>query len=312
MDTGPRITAVSEEEPQSRWRPSRAQLLWAGGMIAVLAISVLIGYRYGITLWDWIKLLIVPAVIAAGIATGSVWFNRQQQVREMQIASQRAMDEALQAYLDQMSQLIADKERPLRRARPGDDLSTVARARTLTVLTRLDGERKRSVVQFLYESGLILRVRRVLDLRGADLSGVNLIRVVLIAINLYRANLSRAKLNGAHLEGADLSWANLKEAELPVAHMEKADLNGANLEGAKLQGADLSGSLIRSYGKMEIAVVVGEANLNRANLEGAWGITNRELAQQTSALEGATMPNGQKYEDWLKDREGRKEDAENK
>jgi len=281
-------------------------------MIAVLAISVLIGYRYGITLWDWIKLLIVPAVIAAGIATGSVWFNRQQQVREMQIASQRAMDEALQAYLDQMSQLIADKERPLRRARPGDDLSTVARARTLTVLTRLDGERKRSVVQFLYESGLILRVRRVLDLRGADLSGVNLIRVVLIAINLYRANLSRAKLNGAHLEGADLSWANLKEAELPVAHMEKADLNGANLEGAKLQGADLSGSLIRSYGKMEIAVVVGEANLNRANLEGAWGITNRELAQQTSALEGATMPNGQKYEDWLKDREGRKEDAENK
>jgi hypothetical protein len=28
-------------------------------------------------------------------------------------------------------------------------------------------------------------------------------------------------------------------------------------------------------------------------------------------LEGATMPNGQKYEDWLKDRENRKEDAEN-
>jgi hypothetical protein len=28
-------------------------------------------------------------------------------------------------------------------------------------------------------------------------------------------------------------------------------------------------------------------------------------------LEGATMPSGQKYEDWLKDREGSKEDAEN-
>jgi hypothetical protein len=31
-----------------------------------LTIAVLIGYRYDITLWDWIKLLVVPAVIAGG------------------------------------------------------------------------------------------------------------------------------------------------------------------------------------------------------------------------------------------------------
>jgi len=29
------------------------------------------------------------------------------------------------------------------------------------------------------------------------------------------------------------------------------------------------------------------------------------------SLEGATMPNGQKYEDWIKDIEGRKEDGGN-
>ena len=29
------------------------------------------------------------------------------------------------------------------------------------------------------------------------------------------------------------------------------------------------------------------------------------------SIEGAIMPNGQKYEDWLKDREGRQEDGEN-
>jgi hypothetical protein len=28
----------------------------------------------------------------------------------------------------------------------------------------------------------------------------------------------------------------------------------------------------------------------------------KELEGQTKRLEGATMPNGQKYEDWLKDR----------
>ena len=60
-----------------------------------------------------------------------------------------AQDEALQEYLEQMSQMLTDKERPLRRAQPGDDLSTVARARTLTVLTRLDDDRKGTVVRFL-------------------------------------------------------------------------------------------------------------------------------------------------------------------
>jgi hypothetical protein len=118
-----------------------------------------------------LELLIVPAALAIGV----YWLNRAQQERErkaedaqqereLAVASQRAQDEALQAYLDHMSQLLI--EQPLRRASPGDNLSTVARARTLTVLPRLDSERKRSVLQFLYESGLIVRPRGVLNLRG--------------------------------------------------------------------------------------------------------------------------------------------------
>jgi hypothetical protein len=30
-------------------------------------------------------------------------------------------------------------------------------------------------------------------------------------------------------------------------------------------------------------------------------IANEELEQQAKSLQGATMPSGQKYEDWLKD-----------
>jgi hypothetical protein len=48
--------------------------------------------------------------------------------------------------------------------------------------------------------------------------------------------------------------------------------------------------------------------LDNANLSGADGITNAELEQQTVSLEGADMPSGQKYEDWLKS-EPRKEDG---
>ena len=64
-----------DQQQQSRWRPTKRQLQWALGIVAVLTIAVLIGYRYDITLWDWIKLLVVPVVIA-GVG---IWFNRQQQ-----------------------------------------------------------------------------------------------------------------------------------------------------------------------------------------------------------------------------------------
>jgi len=51
------------------------------------------------------------------------------------------------------------------------------------------------------------------------------------------------------------------------------------------------------------------ANLSYSHLEGARGISEEQLHEQCKLLEGATLPNRQKYEDWLKDREGRAEDA---
>jgi hypothetical protein len=91
---------------------------------------------------DYLELLIVPAALALGV----YWLNKAQREREMEIVEHRSQDEALQAYLDQMTHLITDKERPVREAQPGDNLSSVARARTLTVLPGLDSSRKASVV----------------------------------------------------------------------------------------------------------------------------------------------------------------------
>jgi hypothetical protein len=192
----------------------------------------------------------------------------------LDIADQRAQDDALQAYLDQMSHMLTNKERPLRRAQPGDDLSVVARARTLTVLTKLekkrtlDKERKGSVVQFLYESGLITKARRILDLSKADL----------FMADLYWAKLSEANLHGVYLIKANLIKANLSGAYLIEADLVDADLSDANLSNAWLRHADLS--RVR-------------------------GLTDEQIAAART-LEGATMPNGQKYEDWLKDKEGRR------
>ena len=113
---------------------------------------------------------------------------------------------------------------------------------------------------------------RAADLRGADLS----------IANLSKAPLYRANLSGTDLRGTDLKGANLSEADLSEAALIKADLRGANLTFANLNDSELTD----------------------AHLGGAEGITNEELEQQAETLEGTTMPNGQKYEDWLKKREG--------
>jgi hypothetical protein len=63
--------------------------------------------------------------------------------------------------------------------------------------------------------------------------------------------------------------------------------------------------------KYRTSLDLREADLRGANLFSAEGITNEELEQQAASLEGATMPDGQKYEDWLKDKEGSGKDAEN-
>jgi hypothetical protein len=51
------------------------------------------------------------------------------------------------------------------------------------------------------------------------------------------------------------------------------------------------------------------ANLRGANLHGAQEWTEDQL-HSSESLEGATMPNGQKYEDWIKNKEGHQEGGE--
>ena len=141
------------------------------------------------------------------------------------------------------------------------------------------------------------------DLRNADLRGAHLEKARLRRTNLTKAILRNtkfqsAKLTGAILTGAHLDPANFEEADLGSAHLEKADLIGADLRGAKLDKADLRGAKLTeadlTKADLSKAILIG-ANLKNANLSGAEGITNEELEQQATTLEGATMPDGSKH-----------------
>src|SRR5215203_5955705 len=312
-----------DQNRQSRVRPiRREQVLWAGGIVAaVLLVSILIGYLYDITLWNWIKVLALPITVGAAVPL----LNKLQKDRELDIEAKRkdrelaiqeqyTQDAALQAYLDQMAQLMlldeADeaKPKPLRKSEDGDEVRILARTRTLTVLRRLDSGRKRSVLDFLYEARLIQKPQPIIQLGSpdqeynvADLSGAELRGAVLRNAALSGthngANLSRAELRDADLSLADLSNVTLRDANLSGADLQNANLSGANLFNANLVGAYLPEATLEY------------AELRYANVEGAREVNAEQLEEQSSSLEGATMPNGQKYEDWLKSK-GRGEDGE--
>ena len=295
------------------------------------------------TVWDFLQLLIVPLMLVAiGLVFSLQQDARQQRVEdqraeaERELAEQRAQDEALQAYLDQMSQLML--ERKLLEAEPGDPVHTLAQARTSTIILRLDAEHNESVTRFLSNSGLALdgetSARLLSDI---TLSHATLSHAFLPNADLISADLSGADLSDAHLSNANLSNAYLHKANLSGAGLSHADLSGtilpnADLSGADLSHADLSCSRVERHrsGPAVLTVVGGlcsdlsganlsdanlwfadlhDADLRKANLRGATALTDEKIAAARS-LKGATMPNGQKYEDWLKS-QGRGEDGEN-
>ena len=205
-------------------------------------------------------------LVGAGMAV-VLYLSRRNLRQQRELQAQSAQQNALSAYLDQMIRLLNDKDRPLRHSRGGEEESILAKGRTHTVLPRLDGEGKGRVLQFLYETGLIIKDRSVVDLLGADLRAAN--------------------LRGADLRGADLSRANMGGADL-----RGADLSGANLREANLHWADLiSTNLSRAY--------VGETDLSLADLSGADLRNVKELRagqlDQAYSLEGATMSDGSKH-----------------
>jgi uncharacterized protein YjbI with pentapeptide repeats len=246
----------------------------------------------GKTVWDWMDLLIVPIVLSL-ITVG---FTVVQEIRQGELAEQRAQDEAVQAYLGQMNTLLL--EHNLRNSKEDSGVRTLARARTLTLLERLDPSRKTAVMQFLVEAELVQQPFVCGPMGcGVDPSDP-IIRPI---IKLDQADLSEADLSHAALEGADLSEADLSKADLSHALMGelllgsvdetvKTDLFDADLREADLKDADLDGANLYLADLSEADL--DGAYLREADLERARGVTDNQLAQ-AKYLSGATMPDGQ-------------------
>ena len=200
--------------------------------------------------WRWLGWYIAPEtptdrkdhvqVLAVGLgAIGAIitaiigWRNLRQSQRSTEITientrlieEERAQNDALQTYIDQMGTLLIKEN--LRSSEEDADLRRVARAQTLTVLQGLGPDRKRILLRFLYESHLINEKGTIVDLVGADL----------LEANLREAYLRGAKLSGTDLSGADLTKANLSSANLKNIKgvtIEELEKQAKSVEGATL------------------------------------------------------------------------------
>jgi uncharacterized protein YjbI with pentapeptide repeats len=246
------------------------------------------------TLPVWLQAILAIAQIAGAVAIPIVLlivgnsFAQRQSETQRAIEDQRAQLTALQAYLNDTGTLLLEKDL---RTTADVDVRNLARARTLTMLDMSSPERKPRVLEFLFEMELIQTdapaQQPVISLKFADLHEIDMVnRDLLKNTNLDRANLNRAKLTDADLSNANLPKAHLFRAELKRTILTNANLHGAflirtDLDEAELTGADLSG----------------------ADLTKAEGVSCK-LTTQAESLEGATMPNGKMYEQWLHDKEG--------
>jgi uncharacterized protein YjbI with pentapeptide repeats len=238
------------------------------------------------TLWDWLQLLIVPLVLAfAAFALSTAQSGRERRqedrreaeqrrlearraAREQAAADDRAREETLHTYLQQMSELITQHGiRAVTHGSPNADTATLARTLTLVTLRRLDGRRKGLVVQYLLEAKLITRTwvwrstKRGLE-RGANpaptvsLAGADLREAVMPSSlfafidaggprGAWRTNaavfdetdLERADFRGASVEGVSFDYADLTNANFRGSTVSTASFRGACLSGASFRDA---------------------------------------------------------------------------
>ncbi len=333
-------------EPKRSWwqkikiHPVRAVLVALLSVVIVLIILSILGYIFnwgwtglgpyispphpkdsdfqrGKTLWDWLQLLIIPAVLAVAgyvinltISRGEQEATKQRAQSEREAAEKRAETEheialdtqretALKEYIDKMSELLLHEG--LLEPDPKKEVREIARIQTLTVLNRLDGKRKGSVLKFLNDAELINRKKPIIYLNGANLSEANLCEADLREAYLRYADLSGADLRKAQLgflnlsdldhelddiQAADLSLANLSEANLSEADLMLVDLSYANLTRANLSHADLRDVDLRG------------ANLTGANLTCTileWGYDETDFDFIDDDHQGATKPDGSKH-----------------
>lgn len=232
------------------------------------------------TLWDFLEIIIVPAIAAYVVGNFTLFINYWQQqntkaLAEREEKAQEALAESeakaqrqdqlerrLQDYISEMQALILDRnlkgsktpklliyERKtgvsqVSNAVIDDNVRQIARTRTFSTIKSLDVSRNLILFTFLQEAGLLKPQQDtgepIVDLSHINLRGIDLTRVNLSETKLVDANLTSANMQGADLRNTSLIDTSLRHANLSNAILTDAYLVGTFLNYSNLENADLS------------------------------------------------------------------------
>lgn len=198
--------------------------------------------------------------------------NREQDQRQ---ADERSIRSTFESYIDSISNRLLDRK--FNRSNP--DHLLFIRVKTLTALRYIDGQRKRDVILFLYESGLLrsdIPVEQRLNLEGADVSGIEFVgspssRFNLKNLYLRGIHASNVVFRWCHLDGAVFDEATLEYTAIFDSTISRASfrrINGQNLcmSNIILSENDFSGSKIPGIILKTAVYFWGAVDLTNANL----------------------------------------------
>lgn len=239
------------------------------------------------TLWDVFLLSGTLGTLAVPFLL--LYLGDQLQKKDKEIANVNLREEALQSYLDRVSEVLINNN--VRSLELDSSLlkliMDIVRTRTLTILRSLDkdGERKGNVIRFLVGAELISGYLK-LDLSFANLKGAKLSNVDLSRACLSNADLSNADLSNADLDNADLIEANLGNADLSEAHLTSAKFYKAKLGKAKLRSADLAHANLKEAEGLTLEQVKSAKDWNQATYDADFGRKLRLSPESTVEEEG--------------------------
>jgi uncharacterized protein YjbI with pentapeptide repeats len=233
------LLAIQELEIESHWWKRLKR--WTG-----------FGEKKG---WDIFQLLFT-ALIPLFLFGATQHFSTKNNEQQKQAATDKAQQETLVKYFDQMSEAI--KTDNLLSTKPDKKAFIIAQIRTITALQSLNPDKQRAIIQFLrttdllnpsvsrmealtkkpkmFSHGLFYRAHMsAINLNSSDLTDADLSET-----DLSEANLSNAELSGAYLRFTNLRSTNLSGAYLNNANLSNVDLSKANLSNTHLNNADLS------------------------------------------------------------------------
>ncbi|MHC5821849.1 MAG: pentapeptide repeat-containing protein [Nostoc sp.] len=257
--------------------------------------------------WDFLQLLIAPILIAGvgfGLQESVKQRDTQQQKAEKErqesIAEDKAKEDTLNKYLDQMEDLLKAGllNINMRSKNPYKSYHSeqfiIAQIKTVVAIESLDRNRQQLVIQFIEASGfnntsnktdpknptewgktdrvLLYNAKmRKANLAGSDLSGTALVRVYLTDANLgcdkngQCSNLSSSDLRGADLTNAILTGANLRDADLTNAFLTGANLRETDFRDADLSNTDIKDANFSGAKNLTIAQVKQAKNWKKAH-----------------------------------------------